>query len=81
MSWDKIITGSANSLTESNLDNLKLTVTTPDGKVYCASYSYDNKQVISFVATANGQYTFEIERFGSGSSDQVVQYALAYSVQ
>lgn len=36
---------------------------------------------VCYKLTENGQYTFEIERFGSGISNQVVTYALSYSVQ
>lgn len=81
LNWDKINSGSASSLTSLTVDNLKLTVTTPSGVVYSSQRLYDNKQMISFVATENGQYTFEIERFGSGTSNQIVTYALSYSIQ
>lgn len=81
LNWDKINTGSASAITSLTLDNLKLTVTTPSGKVYSSQKLYDNKQMITFVATENGQYNFKIERFGSGSSNQILTYALAYSVQ
>ncbi|MBQ2943349.1 MAG: S8 family serine peptidase [Ruminococcus sp.] len=63
------------------LDNFMLTVTTPSGVVYSAQNLYDNKQMISFIASESGSYTFNVSRFGTGVSDEIVRFSLAYSVQ
>ncbi|MBQ4104945.1 MAG: hypothetical protein IJC86_00970 [Clostridia bacterium] len=43
-------------------------------------YPYDNKQMISFVSTENGTYTFELQRMTT-TSNTIIDYSLAYSVR
>ena len=85
LTWNKMNTVATphetGTVSSGTLDNFMLTVTTPGGVVYTSQNLYDNKQMISFVATENGEYTFEISRFGTGVSDEIVRYSLAYSVQ
>lgn len=84
--WDKVISytelsDTSYTIDDENLDTMKLTVTTPSGTVYTSSYLYDNKQIISFVSTENGTYTFELDRIGSSKSNTTIDYAIAFSVQ
>lgn len=81
LTWDKIIENNNNVLFSNPLDNLKLTVTTPSGVQYSSMYMYDNKQVISFVATESGMYNFKIARASTQNSNHIINYSLAYSVQ
>ena len=85
LTWNKMISTSDDhingTITEHPLDTIKLTVTTPSGTVYSSQNLYDNKQMISFVATENGTYTFDVFRFGVGNSGEIVRYSLAYSKQ
>lgn len=85
LTWNKMNTVAepheTGNVSSGTLDNFKLTVTTPSGVVYSSQNLYDNKQMISFVASENGTYTFKISRFGTGSSNEIVRYSLGYSVQ
>ncbi len=85
LTWNKMNTLSephnTEPVTSTTLDNFGLTVTTPSGVVYSSRNLYDNKQMVSFVATESGTYSFDISRFGSGVSDEIVRYSLAYSVK
>lgn len=75
--WDKI-----NTSTESiRLDSFDLIIKTPSGTTYTSSYLFDNKQMVSFVATENGTYTIQLIRNYFSSSSQNINYALSYSVQ
>lgn len=69
------------TLEDNILDNFKLTVTTPSGDVYTSQNLYDNKQMISFVATENGYYSFKVDRVGTENSGEIVRYSIAYSKQ
>lgn len=83
--WDKVNTVAdehmTGSVVSSELDMLKLKVTTPSGEVYTSEYFYDTKQYVSFIATEAGSYKVEIIRTGTTSSNQFINYAIAYTVQ
>lgn len=82
VTWEKMSTINENSVVNSApLDNMTLYVTTPSGTTYSSSYPYDNKQMISFVSTENGEYTIMMVREGSTTSNQISEYAIAWSVQ
>ncbi len=85
LTWNKMNTVSdphdSATATSLTLDNFMLTVTTPSGVVYSSQNLYDNKQMISFVATESGTYTFDVSRFGTGTSGQIVKYSFVCSVQ
>lgn len=75
--WDKI-----NTATESiRLDSFDLEIKTPSGTKYTSSYLFDNKQMVSFEATENGNYTITLIRNYYSSSNQNINYALSYSIQ
>ena len=42
---------------------------------------FDNKQMVSFEATENGNYTITLIRNYYSSSNQNINYALSYSIQ
>lgn len=83
--WDKVNTVTdehmTGSVVSSELDILKLKVTTPSGEVYTSEYFYDTKQYVSFIATEAGSYTVDVIRTGTTSSNQFINYAIAYTVQ
>ena len=85
LTWNKMNSVAAphetGAVSSGILDNFMLTVTTPSGVVYSAQNLYDNKQMISFIASESGSYTFNVSRFGTGVSDEIVRFSLAYSVQ
>ncbi len=80
--WEKALTiGSDSDVYSSPLDIMTLQVVTPSGATYTSSFAYDNKQIISFVSTENGEYTIKLIRGGTVSSGQITEYAIAWSVQ
>ena len=85
LTWNKMnsVSGehTTGTVTDAPLDNYKLIVITPSGDEYTSQNLYDNKQMISFVATENGTYTFKVVKIGTGGSGQVVRYSVAYSKQ
>lgn len=84
LTWDKITNVSGNHsnsiLTEAQLDTFRLKITTPSGVLYSSDYLYDNKQMISFVSTENGVYNFTVERISATTSNNEIDYAIAFSI-
>lgn len=81
LTWDKVIENSDDSFSESDLDNFSLSVVTPSGDTYTSSGTFDNKQMVSFVATESGHYTFNVNRIGQSNSNHVVKYSISYSLK
>ncbi|MBQ8057137.1 MAG: S8 family serine peptidase, partial [Ruminococcus sp.] len=83
LTWDKYNTVNgehdSNNATSPALDNLSLTVVTPSGITYTSNYMYDNKQVITFNATENGEYSIRVYRQGTANSNNNIDYAITYS--
>lgn len=83
--WDKPNTISSdhisNSVISPELDILKLQVITPSGIIYTSDYMYDTKQYVSFKTAEPGTYKVNIIRTGTTNSNQIINYALSYTVQ
>ena len=85
LTWNKICTLSGNlttgTINDINLDIIRLIVTDPSGNTYTSAYENDNKQMITFYPTTNGNYHFEIQRIGSSSQNNTIDYAVTWSLQ
>ena len=85
LTWNKIcsITGThaTGTINESNLDKIELIITDPLGNTYTSAYEYDNKQMITFNPSMNGNYSFEINRIGNSSLNNNINYSITWSLQ
>lgn len=82
--WEKLntITGthSSGTIISPGVDKFKVQITTPDGYVYNSYFDYDNKNVVSFVASSGGNYTIKLLRQG-GTVNNNIRYGIVASVQ
>ena len=82
--WEKpnTITGthSTGTIVSPTIDNFKVQITAPNGTIYNSYDAYDNKNVVSFVASSGGNYTIKLIRQGTAVSNGI-RYGIAASVQ
>lgn len=89
LTWQKNSTVDDNNhqgnATITDLDQIRLTVTTPNGVTYSSAYETDNKQMISFQTDNgtghNGYYFISIERMNSAPSNIPLSFAVTASIQ
>lgn len=83
--WDKPNTinndHTSNLAVSPELDTFKLQIITPSGIIYTSDYKYDTKQYISFKTNESGTYKINIVRTGTTNSNQIINYALSYTLQ
>ena len=82
--WEKpnTISGthSSGTIISPSIDIFSIKITDPNNTEYTSYFAYDNKNVVSFVASGGGNYTIQLIRQGTAVSNNI-RYGIVASVQ
>jgi hypothetical protein len=82
--WEKpnTISGthSSGTIISPSIDKFSIKITDPNNTEYTSYFAYDNKNVVSFVASGGGNYTIQLIRQGTAVSNNI-RYGIVASVQ